>query len=461
MRKNKYFFLGLTLLYLGLFFSKNWQTYFLGFFACGIFFYLQFKSIAQTVFLISVASIPYSVGVSRSQAISEASGLTSSYGLIPFTLATVFLSIYLFLKKELINFKKADIVLLIFYFYAILGFIVQNYYFTSLYGLAQMTIIVLYYFVARSVFQGYKILHYSIWILMSIAFYESILAVTQFILQSPIGIFAEEYVRSDPYGVVSAENLTLFRSSGTLSHPNNLGALLVMLLPAILYSRENSIFKKYPFIFVNLLILISGAVFVTYSRVSIALALMVLSVTFITNFKNIITSYKRYILYVLIIIMSFIAVLAPGIIYRLSTIPEVLDPGNTLDARVKVIQEAFSQVIQSPIFGVGINRFIEIASAAPTTDLFDLVTPSKLGDIHNLFIQMATGLGVPGLGFFMLFIFFLWNEFRKKIRLRDNKVIIISSIAILIIILESMMIPIFTRPLMRLFFLLAAILVSA
>ena len=139
----------------------------------------------------------------------------------------------------------------------------------------------------------------------------------------------------------------------------------------------------------------------------------------------------------------------------------VLEPGNSLDARIKAIEEAIPMIVKSPLFGVGINRYIEIAPYFPQTDLFYNIRPSKISDIHNLFFQIVTSLGIPALIIFMIFLYSLWREYISKINKKNSTVIVMSASGIILFLFASMFMPTFPKPLLRLFFLYAAMLVTA
>lgn len=459
--KNKYYFLGLLVLFSGLFLVKNWYLYFGSFLIAGILFYLQFRNLRHTLFLISAVSIPYSVGPSRSQLISLESGYSSSYGIIPFTISTVVLSLLLLFRPQSFTIKKSDIVLIVFFIYSLIGFIFKNTYAVSLYGIAQLTVMLIFYFTARVILAEKKIFSYINWILIFTLFYESAIAILQFVLKHPIGIFAEEYVYSDPFGIVSGENISLFRASGSMSHPNNLGILLVALLPAILFSQEGSTLKKKPFLYLFILALLTFAILVTFSRVALGLTLILFVFVMIRNFKKLTFNYAKYFISGIILSILILSLLWPQISYRLSTVVTVLEPGSSLDARVKAIEEAIPMIVKSPFFGVGINRYIEIAPYFPQTDLFNDISPSKISDIHNLFFQIVTSLGIPALIIFIIFLFSLSREFISKINKNEPAVIVIPASGIILFLLASMFMPAFPKPLMRLFFLYAAMLVTA
>ena len=94
----------------------------------------------------------------------------------------------------------------------------------------------------------------------------------------------------------------------------------------------------------------------------------------------------------LIVIADGIAIfiiLSPLIIARISTIPIAFRQEGSFGVRLKIWREAMNQFTQSPIFGIGVNRFQYEASQNPVTDIFRTTGFTPATKIHNIFIEYS------------------------------------------------------------------------
>jgi len=99
------------------------------------------------------------------------------------------------------------------------------------------------------------------------------------------------------------------------------------------------------------------------------------------------------------VLMLFMAILAGGILYSMGTftVLEALSRSTTLGGlagRMEVWSRALYMIRDFPITGIGMGSFEEVADLLYPFFLFE---PGKIEHAHNLFLQVAVDLGVPGL----------------------------------------------------------------
>lgn len=455
--KNNYFFIGLIILYSGMVLSGGWKLYFLTYILVGFLFYLEFRDIKKVIYLISVASIPYSIGPFSTQILSEGTPFSSSLGITPFTLSTALLALLLLIRPIDIKIKSADLIITVFIIYGIIGFVVSPTQTSYLYGLIQLLVLILFYFNSRRMLSDKQIQPYVIWILFSIIVFESLITVMQFLMQRPLGLFIEEYLQNKPYGLISPENELIYRSSGTLTHSNYLAALIVSIFPIIIL-KEFNILKKIRFVFPIIICLSILAVTVTFSRTSWLLLLLVF--IFFIFHNKLFTLSKKYFLQILVFSILFLGIFLltfPSVSNRLRSIPYALTDMGSFGLRMKVIGISLSILPQSFIFGIGLNQFSQIAPDYTDEQIFNVNSPSSTTLIHNIFFQIATEMGVPALIIFIVFLLLLFKEFRKN---KSDLFKQVSYLGLLVYLGAGMVNPFFLRVLMRLFFLLSAIILA-
>ncbi len=458
--RRKYFIAGLIIIYIGMGIATGWKLYFLSYLIGGVLIYLDRRDLLQTLYLISIVSLPYSVGPFQTRTFLSDTPFISSYGLFPFTISTVILSFFLFLKPILFRVKKPDVLLILFFLYIVLGFVFNPTNTSFLYGIFQFAVFILFYFNSRSLLADKKILNYIFITLISIILFESSLAVIQFLLQRPIGLFSEEFLNDKPYGIISPENIELFRASGTLSHPNYLANLLVSILPIFfIYGNKVLKVKKHLFVVLNCLIIL--ALIFTFSRTNWILFLVYLGyLLYQHRSKTNIRINYAHLLFSIILFIFLLFSMYPFISNRLSSIPTALSDFGSIGLRLKVIQIASYIISENPVFGIGLNQFLNIAPDFTEEHIFSSSVLSSSTLVHNIFVQIATDTGILGLFIFLAFIIFVLKEFYSDKQKRRNVIIQSSVIGFLFFLGGGMFNPFFLRVLMRLFFLFAAIIVS-
>jgi len=173
-------------------------------------------------------------------------------------------------------------------------------------------------------------------------------------------------------------------------HPNVLAGSLVILLPITLAWfvfnwQEMNWLQRFAVAFLNLILI--GVLILTQSRGAwIALAVVLLAL-FMLRWR------WGWLLLLVVFVLTILAISQLGT----STILEVIASGTTvgdLNGRVEIWSRALFMLQDFPYTGIGMGTFGEtVGSLYP----FFLLSIELVPHAHNLFLQVAVDLGIPGL----------------------------------------------------------------
>lgn len=422
-----------------------------------IFFFFTYKHLRdykKSLFLLAVFSLPYGIGKTVLN-LNDSSSIT----ITPYILTVILLS-FLNLKK---SFKQSSVwssvFLLLFLFWGMLSYIFFAIYPEVLGGVFMLITIVLFYFLARIYMQEKDLYIYVTFILTTTLLFESCLTIFQFIIGHPLGLYIEEGVTLLPYGKLASEITSLYRPSGTFIEPTWMARFLTILLPIILIELKSitRIDIKYRSGFIILSLL---AIFATFTRVSWAVTLIMLLIVYMWRKPKIdLSVLKKPVIIFCSIIIFFLYIyrLFPLLENRIATSSRSFEEMGSFDTRMKLIEQAASLISQYPLFGVGINRFITMAQADDVTGFFRY----QMVQVHNVFLIIASEMGIPAMIFFILFIISAYYKYLdNKNKIKDfeiRKFTNIAAISGLAYLLESQMGTIFLSPHLSLFMLYMAI----
>lgn len=203
----------------------------------------------------------------------------------------------------------------------------------------------------------------------------------------------------------------VIRIRGTALDPNDYAMHLVILIPLVfglLFNYRNIIVKVILlFIFV---LLILNIVF-TYSRAGLVALVFVLALSFLRF--SIQRQWK--ILPIILIVIAF-SVLLPFIPAqywaRAKSISDFSDPA--IQARLDTWKTGLEMMMDYPFRGIGLGAFqYEYILRAYMTP--DVKTRIALFS-HNAYLQIGAEVGIFGLAFFLLLLFFSWQDLQKAER---------------------------------------------
>jgi O-antigen ligase len=236
-------------------------------------------------------------------------------------------------------------------------------------------------------------------ILFSAAVFQSILAIVQFHVQHGLGaFFLGEYIA--PAGtaglaVVSYGTEKFIRAYGTMPHPNVLGAFLILGLVIGLYF-VSTVRNRWPRILVSCATLvITLGVFTTFSRIAWLAAVLIYSIFLIHWF------HKKQFAKIWLILA--IGIVSGGIIITLWAKYLFFRAGNIdsqgIESRSLFNTMAVKLVKQFPLLGSGVGNTIEALKVQAKLE------PWQYQPGHNIFLVIATELGLIALGIFLTVLY--------------------------------------------------------
>ncbi len=223
----------------------------------------------------------------------------------------------------------------------------------------------------------------------------------------------------------SINGALVLRPYGTFSHPNVLGGFLV--LSSIFVLSFKQLINKY----LLAIVLFSSTIgiFVSLSRIAIVSWLMFLLIYFVLT---IVRKYKKLKLnpkflknnsfVLLTIIIIFLLTLFNPIFLERFTLLSFSD--ESVLQRISLINSSIEMFLKNPVFGVGINNFLNNLKTS-------FNTPVLIQPVHNIFLLTLAQVGIIGFG---VLIYLLFKAVKLSIKSKDKKVIRLSIIFSIIFI---------------------------
>ncbi|MEZ5649525.1 MAG: O-antigen ligase family protein [Burkholderiaceae bacterium] len=222
----------------------------------------------------------------------------------------------------------------------------------------------------------------------------------------PDGLLTEE-------GAQGPVDYTGFRIEGVFNHPNIYGCFLVTLIAALLYAihhlrasgehRSRRTLELYLVVQVGLLL-------ATQTRSAwVAAAVLFVAMGMFAE--------RRYLGYMLIALPLLLLVpvvqdrVVDAFMGTRATTAGVDEQLTSFAWRLQMWQAAAEWIAERPILGWGLNSYTEYSG------IFFPYDPTKAYDAHNVFVQFAFELGVPGAiafaGIFLAGMFASWKGWRR------------------------------------------------
>jgi len=228
-------------------------------------------------------------------------------------------------------------------------------------------------------------------------------------IQGTIGVFQKALGR--PLGLVFLGEVQrrlwfkLARMSGTLGFPNQYAAYLVLLLPMaislFIFTKEKV--KKLWYALVTGAGLL-GLLFSLSRSAWIGLICGVI-VLFLLITKN--QKINPQLFWIVVSVMGIILVI--GIVFR-GLINLRLESSQSEEYRWLMIKIAFPIILANPILGVGLFNY-----QFHSFPIFNFWQP-----VHNDYLRLAAETGLPGLFFFLWFVFLVFREANRASKMRDR-----------------------------------------
>lgn len=244
---------------------------------------------------------------------------------------------------------------------------------------------------------------------------ESTLAVLQYFNQGSMqGVFyflGERSFTGQTPGIANASinGSLVLRPYATFPHPNVLGGFLAVVMIFVLSLKS----KIHKYFLSLVLIFATTGILISLSRTAIlawiVLAILFFGLAMVEKYKKakINPGIIRSVLVVLAIILFYMIFVNSIFVQRFKSLI-LFD--QSITQREKLITQSLIMIKQNPIFGVGVNNFIN--NLRP-----DFNTPLLLQPVHNIFLLVFSQTGIIGIGLFIyLFLKIFFNLILTKKR---------------------------------------------
>lgn len=239
---------------------------------------------------------------------------------------------------------------------------------------------------------------------------ESLLAIAQLLKQGSLGgmfyLFGERLFTASTPGIANASinGELVLRPYGTFPHPNVLAGFLLFSMICLLFTWRWVKRSVENFVWVTALLLGSGALLLTMSRVACLLWVVFLTGTLLQHLRR--RGMK---------IIATVAILGCLLLMLVSTPfgARLLQTNPTEEAviqRVDLIKTSGELFVRNPLVGVGFGNFLPSLATMQKSVSFGLA----LQPVHNMFLLIFVEMGIIGLG---IFIWFLVKTYRRLFRL--------------------------------------------
>ena len=250
--------------------------------------------------------------------------------------------------------------------------------------------------------------------------FETFLAGMQYVHQGSMnGLFyflGERAFTSQTPGIANAtiNGSLLLRPYGTFPHPNVLAGYLTIAMAMVIFNFQFLIFNQISnlkkLIFLTTLLIGTIALFLTMSRIAILLWIIIVMLNLFQHLMFSRTRFRnKFGMTVLLILVATIFLLSP-LRFRFGDF-RLAD--ESVVARAQLMQTAIAMIRAHPVFGVGIDNFLQNVSEyqklTTQVSLFSYLQP-----VHNIFFLIASEVGIAGLLGVLVFLGKTISHLKKK-----------------------------------------------
>ena len=213
------------------------------------------------------------------------------------------------------------------------------------------------------------------------------------LMAAPLAVYGVTQYLSGGFVADGAMSRIASYEAPLTQNPNDLALMLNLILPltvALLLSRRTLVARA---VLVGLMVLDAAAIVVSFSRAGF----LTLATTLLLYVGRLVRRPERaWGLAVLVLILLSIPFLPAGYLERLGTISDVdADPTGSAQARWADTVAAVRYVVRHPIVGAGVGMNV--------LALNEIRGPAWK-EIHNVYLEHAVDLGVPGLFLFLVLL---------------------------------------------------------
>ncbi len=274
--------------------------------------------------------------------------------------------------------------------------------------------------------------HQLAWILVVVSCIQCALGIYQYFNQHSLGLsfLGELDIRHFPFHNPEKHRWLfdksqscefLYRASGTFTHPNILGGFLFCSVLASFYLFMKTETKSKLVLLISIIFLQVFTLYVAFSRSAILALVLATFIWGFLQFKTIIKhrdfrspAFYRFIILASAILVSslfcigifYSQLIARGGIINYNAVTTYAD-----SERIQYLKMAIDMIEEHPLLGIGFNNF----------QLYeDPIQPGYPGHVffskvHNIYLLIASEMGLISVGLFLLFIFSILKKSWKGI----------------------------------------------
>jgi O-antigen ligase len=206
------------------------------------------------------------------------------------------------------------------------------------------------------------------------------------------------------------------RVGGTMGHPNGFARYLGFIIPLTISLQLAPLKIVHRWLCMILSILSTVVLILTFSRAAwggFGVSLMV--ILWLGMVARLISGRKVFLLLVtgLLILSVLIFSFKDVIALRLFS-----DDAGSMASRIPQFEIATNIIKTHPLIGIGINNYAEVMHLFDHTS--ERITTWFPNVVHNVYLLIASEIGIPGLCFFMLFIFLFFKTGFQILKSHDE-----------------------------------------
>jgi len=257
--------------------------------------------------------------------------------------------------------------------------------------------LIAYFFIRLICRNNNKVHMYCFLILSSLILIESLLAISQFIHRSPLGLSIEIQKNIESFGEAADEYAFRFRPVGTFDHANMLGAYMAIYIPVLIYllTLRISIIKQ-TILFFGLITL--GLTLSRSAWIGICAGFLWQISSLLKIIKN--SMNKLHTISVVLVCLLLCAFFVGIIFPRISSSFFSLSDTGGMFVRTIQTSIAWRLIVRSPLLGTGTAMSVPMGLSIDESGLLKYF-PSP---VHNQYVLLAAENGIFALLFYVLFL---------------------------------------------------------
>ncbi len=363
-----------------------------------------------------------------------------TFSLYLFDLAFLGMDFFFLLNKfndKIFDFRKTNpqflprIILLLFLITLTTSVLMANNQTVAAYQALRILEAILFFLIAKNLLKQKSLFEKATAVLFATGIIQSIIALTQFILQKSLGLkfLGESVISPEILGVAKFEMGAekLIRAYGTFPHPNLLGAFLLLTLASGIWLAQK---KKIGKLLSLGIILILAGIAVTFSRSIWLATTLFLLLNFILHQRNFLTWLKKdksklnYLILIFAIIFSlfFFTLGKSRLCFNCQN-------DNSLALRNIYQEQALNLIQQKPLLGIGAGNFtIQTRISGTNYQLKNW----QFQPVHNLYLLIIAEIGIVG---FLLLAYLIIQQISPSLKKFENSPNSIFTIALCLFLL--------------------------